>query len=73
MEDLQCASKLLIKALQMRERYMTVSRQRFAKVVGSYLNGTKGTDVNDKNIPTKATIAGNCFTSMFHVICECFF
>ena len=55
MEDLQSASKLLLKALNMRERYMRISRQKFPTIVKSYIQGTGG---RDKEKPSKATIEG---------------
>ena len=38
MEDLQNASKLLVQALGVRERYMRMSRQRFPNVCQSFLS-----------------------------------
>ena len=37
MEDLQSASKLLVKALQIRQRYMGLSRQYFPSVVERFM------------------------------------
>lgn len=60
MEDLQSASKLLLKALKMRERYMKMSRQRFPSLVESYLRGAKGgLSKEAKESTSKATIEGN--------------
>ncbi len=37
MEDLQRASKLLVRALQIRERYMRVSQQRYSPTCSGFL------------------------------------
>ena len=60
MEDLQSASKLLIKALKMRERYMKQSRQKFPNLVDGYIRGSEGsaTQGMDAGAPNKATIEG---------------
>ena len=55
MEDLQSASKLLLKALKMRERYMRMSRQKFPTLVDAYIRGTNGQDLGGSR---KATIEG---------------
>ena len=44
MEDLQNASKLLVQALGVRERYMRMSRQRFPNVCQSFLRRLDGDD-----------------------------
>lgn len=63
MEDLQSASKLLLKALKMRERYMRLSRQKFPNLVEGYIRGcTKGLE---DGVPNKATIEGK---SNFYVV-----
>lgn len=61
MEDLQNASKLLFKALEIRERYMRISQQGFPTIVGGFLNRDNGTfDPNDKSphFPKRATLEG---------------
>jgi len=60
MEDLQSASKLLLKALKMRERYMRQSRQKFPNLVDGYIRGSGGSAAKglDAGIPNKATIEG---------------
>ena len=59
MEDLQSASKLLSKAMKIRERYMKMSQQRFPTLAESYLRGAKGFPEEGPNQPNKATIEGN--------------
>ena len=63
MEDLQSASKLLLKALKMRERYMRQSRQKFPNLVDGYIRGSGGSAAKglDAGIPNKATIEGKSF------------
>ena len=60
MEDLQSASKLLLKALKMRERYMRQSRQKFPNLVDGYIRGSGGSAAKglDAGVPNKATIEG---------------
>ena len=70
MEDLQNASKLLVQALGVRERYMRMSRQRFPNVCQSFLRRLDGDDdVRPAEKPRarsgtlsddKATIEGTC-------------
>lgn len=42
MEDLQSASRLLVKALEIRERYMRFSQQSFPSSVQKFLNRDRG-------------------------------
>ena len=58
MEDLQSASKLLSKAMKIRERYMKMSRQKFPTLVESYLKGAKGFPEEGHIEPGKATLEG---------------
>ena len=69
MEDLQNASKLLVQALGVRERYMRMSRQRFPNVCHSFLRRLDAEDVRPAEKPRarsgtlsddKATIEGEC-------------
>ena len=70
MEDLQNASKLLVQALGVRERYMRMSRQRFPNVCQSFLRRLDGDDdIRPAEKPRarsgtlsddKATIEGTC-------------
>ena len=73
MEDLQSASKLLIKALKMRERYMKQSRQKFPNLVDGYIRGSEGsaTQGMDAGAPNKATIEGNLFI-LYKSCFQCF-
>ena len=48
MEDLQNASKLLVQALGIRERYMRMSRQRFPNVCASFLRRLDDDDEKEK-------------------------
>lgn len=63
MEDLQSASKLLLKALKMRQRYMRMSRQKFPNLVDGYIRGSKGAEASFKfsHASNKATIEGEFF------------
>ena len=59
MEDLQNASKLLVKALKIRERYMTMSQQSFPSVTKKFLKRLDGKDSSDDSVHSdKATIEG---------------
>ena len=58
MEDLQSASKLLSKAMKIRERYMNMSRQKFPTLVKDYLRGAKGFPEEGQSEPGKATLEG---------------
>lgn len=60
MEDLQSASKLLLKALKMRQRYMRMSRQKFPNLVDGYIRGSKGVEAANAG-SNKATIEGELF------------
>jgi hypothetical protein len=46
MEDLQTASKLLVKALEIRERYMRLSQQAFPASLQDFLYRDKGAEGN---------------------------
>merc|ERR1719491_980411 len=52
------SSKLLLKALKMRERYMRMSRQKFPNLVDGYIRGSGGSAAKglDAGFPNKATI-----------------
>jgi len=58
-DDLASASKLLIKALDIRERYMQKSRQHFPSNVARFLNTMNGKPVTEMQLIDKATIEGN--------------
>ena len=68
MEDLQSASKLLLKALKMRERYMRMSKQKFPNLVDGYIRGSGGSAAKglDAGLPNKANIEGENFFLFFH-------
>lgn len=61
LEDLEHASSLIIRALDMRERYMSLSLQSFPKTTERFLqtvhNKTMSTDVEYED---KRTTAGKC-------------
>ena len=63
MEDLQNASKLLVKALEIRERYMKMSRQGFPNTCSKFLREQSGKslgdDEDDVQHRDKATLEGN--------------
>jgi len=50
MEDLQSASKLLVKALDIRERYMRYSQQAFPSSVQDFLCRDKGNGVKEQDL-----------------------
>ena len=60
MEDLQSASKLLLKALKLRERYMKMSRQKFPTLVDAFICGSQGQEESN-GVHSKPTIAGKYF------------
>jgi len=59
MEDLQTASKLLVQALSIREKYMQVSRQFFPNSVARYLRQVDGKTVKYQEHEDRATIEGD--------------
>ena len=60
MEDLQNASKLLVKALKIRHKYMVNSHQAFPNVCREFLERLDGNDAKDHRIhENKATLEGN--------------
>ena len=61
MEDLQSASKLLLKALKLRERYMKMSRQKFPTLVDAFICGSQGKEESN-GCHSKPTIAGKSYT-----------
>ncbi len=60
MEDLHNASKLLVRALEIREKYMRLSQQSFPETCSKFLRGKSGTTGNKDQIHSdKATLEGN--------------
>jgi len=55
-EDLQSASKLLIQALNIRHKYMNLSRQAFPSFIDRYLSTISGKPMNHVELHEKATI-----------------
>lgn len=58
MEDLHHASNLLVKALKIRDEYMTVSNQRSPEVAKRFIRKLDGRDSAEKEQPSRATIDG---------------
>ncbi|XP_040565311.1 AMP deaminase 2 isoform X5 [Lepeophtheirus salmonis] len=58
MEDLQNASKLLIKALQIRQRYMKLSKQSFHIAAETFLRNREGKTDDDVQHDEKASLKG---------------
>ncbi|CAB4061386.1 AMPD [Lepeophtheirus salmonis] len=56
MEDLQNASKLLIKALQIRQRYMKLSKQSFHIAAETFLRNREGKTDDDVQHDEKASL-----------------
>ncbi|XP_075748780.1 AMP deaminase isoform X8 [Rhipicephalus microplus] len=51
LEDLHQASKLLVSALRLREKYMEISHQSFPKATKRFLNQLKGKPLEDLDSP----------------------
>lgn len=51
LEDLHQASKLLVSALRLREKYMEISEQSFPKATKRFLNQLRGKPVHDLDSP----------------------
>ncbi|XP_054927368.1 AMP deaminase 2 isoform X5 [Dermacentor andersoni] len=51
LEDLHQASKLLVSALRLREKYMEISQQSFPKATKRFLNQLKGKPLDDLDSP----------------------
>ena len=64
MEDLHHASNLLVKALKIRDEYMTVSNQRSPEVAKRFIRKLDGRDSAEKEQPSRATIDGKCWISI---------
>ncbi|KAG5684195.1 hypothetical protein PVAND_013434 [Polypedilum vanderplanki] len=57
LEDLERASRLLIQALEIRERYMTISHQSFPQTTGRFVRTRQEKDANVVHHDDKKTIA----------------
>lgn len=64
LEDLEKASHLLITALELRERYMTMSNQSFPQTAGRFVRARQEKDANVVHHGDKKSIAGK-FTLRF--------
>lgn len=58
MEDLRNASKLLVKAMEMRESYMKMSNQSFPETCKKFLKNRSGSAVDLMVHQDRATIEG---------------
>lgn len=58
LEDLERASHLLIKALELRESYMAMSHQSFPQTTGRFVRKRQEKDANVYHHDDKKTIAG---------------
>lgn len=58
LEDLEKASHLLIQALELRERYMTISHQSFPHTTGRFVRKRQEKDANVYHHDDKKSIAG---------------
>jgi len=58
LEDLEKASCLLIQALDLRERYMTISHQSFPQTTGRFVRARQEKDAHVVHHDDKKTIAG---------------
>lgn len=61
LEDLERASHLLIKALELRERYMTISYQSFPQTTGRFVRARQEKDANVVHHDDRKSIAGKFF------------
>jgi hypothetical protein len=64
LEDLERASHLLIQALEMRERYMTISHQSFPHTTGRFVRARQEKDAHVVHHEDKKTIAGKTILSL---------
>lgn len=60
LEDLERASRFLIQALEIRERYMTISHQSFPQTTGRFVRERQEKDANVVHHDDRKTIAGKC-------------
>jgi AMP deaminase len=67
LEDLEKASHLLIQALELRERYMSMSHQSFPHTAGRFVRLRQEKDANVVHHDDKKTIAGEL--SKVFIIC----
>lgn len=58
LEDLEKASHLLIQALELRERYMSMSYQSFPQTTGRFVRARQEKDAHIVHHDDKKTIAG---------------
>lgn len=58
LEDLERASELVVKALELRERYMTMSIQSFPQTTGRFVRVRQDKDDKMWSHGEKKTIAG---------------
>lgn len=65
LEDLERASKLLIKALELRERYMSMSHQSFPHTAGRFVRARQEKDASVFHHDDKKTIAGEIILPYF--------
>jgi len=55
-EDLKSASEMLVKAIEVRQRYMKISQQQFPSFGNRFLAAYKGEVYEKPKIPTRATL-----------------
>lgn len=58
LEDLEHASRLLITALELRERYMTISHQSFPQTTGRFVRARQEKDAHVVHHDDRKSIAG---------------
>lgn len=59
LEDLECASRLIIQALELRERHMSISHQSFPQTTARFLKSVHDKTMSDKvEYEDKRTTAG---------------
>lgn len=61
LEDLEHASHLLITALELRERYMTISHQSFPQTTGRFVRARQEKDAHVVHHDDRKSIAGELF------------
>lgn len=63
LEDLECASRLIIQALELRERHMSISHQSFPQTTARFLKSVHDKTMSDKvEYEDKRTTAGKLST-----------
>ena len=68
-EDLKSAAEMLVKAIEVRQRYMKISQQQFPSFGNRFLAAYKGEVYQKPKIPTRATLEGKLKVINIVIIC----